>query len=35
MKFLKKLFPSLFRSETERALEACKGDCIPLRVGDE
>jgi hypothetical protein len=32
---LKFLLPDFFKSETEKALDKCGGDCIPMRKGDE
>jgi len=35
MKFFRYILSIFKKSETEKALEGCGGDCIPMRKGDE
>jgi hypothetical protein len=35
MKWLINFFNQFKKSDIERALEKCGGDCIPMRKGDE
>ena len=35
MKILEYIFSIFKKSEIEKAIEGCGGDCIPMRKGDE